>query len=104
MTFANNFVCFADLYNPNTRALFEMGTLVIDERRITFTMGVRDRQAHKKVSQRSSMYLLYVEVTGGQDNEIKFEIVAPVTSGSSEGLCVGKRGIFFAVDGREWDA
>ena len=104
MTFANNFVCFADLYNPNTRALFEMGTLVIDERRITFTMGVRDRQAHKKVSQRSSMYLLYVEVTGGQDKEIKFEIVAPVTSGSSEGLCVGKRGIFFAVDGREWDA
>jgi len=104
MVLANNFVSFADLYNPNTRALFEMGTLVIDERQITFTMGVQDRQAHKKISQRSSMYLLYVEVTGRQDKDIKFEIVAPVTSGSSEGLCVGKRGIFFTVDGREWDA
>jgi len=104
MVLANNFVSFADLYNPNNRALFEMGTLVIDERQLTFTMGVRDRQAHKKISQRSSMYLLYVEVTGRQDKDIKFEIVAPVTSGSSEGLCVGKRGIFFTVDGREWDA
>jgi len=81
-----------------------MGTLVIGERQITFTMGVRDRQAHKKISQRSLMYLLYVEVTGRQDKDIKFEIVAPVTSGGSEGLCVGKRGIFFTVDGREWDA
>ena len=104
MILANNFVSFADLYNPNARALFEMGTLVIDERQITFTMGVRDRQAHKKISQRSSLYLLYVEVTGRQDKDIKFEIVAPVTSGSSEGLCVGNRGIFFTVDGREWDA
>jgi len=50
------------------------------------------------------MYLLYVEVTGRQDKDIKFEIVAPVTSGSAEGLCVGKRGIFFTVDGHEWDA
>ena len=104
MVLANNFVSFADLYNPNARALFEMGTLVITEKQITFTMGVQDRPAHKKVSQRSSMYLLYVEITGRQDKDIKFEIVAPVTSGSSEGLCVGKRGIFFTVDGREWDA
>ena len=104
MVLANNFVSFADLYNPNARALFEMGTLVITEKQITFTMSVQDRPAHKKVSQRSSMYLLYVEITGRQDKDIKFEIVAPVTSGSSEGLCVGKRGIFFTVDGREWDA
>lgn len=104
MILVNNFVSFADLYNPNARALFEMGTLIINERQITFTMGVEDRQAHKKISQRSSMYLLYVEVTGRQDKDIKFEIVAPVTSGSAEGLCVGKRGIFFTVDGHEWDA
>jgi len=104
LVLANNFVNFSDLYNPNARALFEKGSLVIDERQITFTMGVRDRQAHKKVSRRSLMYLLYVEVTGRQDKDIKFEIVAPVTSGSAEGLCIGKRGIFYTVDGREWDA
>ena len=53
MILANNFVSFEDLYNPNRRALFEMGTLVIDKRQITFTMGVEDYQAHKKVSERS---------------------------------------------------
>jgi len=104
MVLANNFVSFADLYNPRRRALFETGTLLIDERQIVFTMGVSDRQAHKKISERSSMYLLYVEVTGRGDKDITFEIVAPVTSGNADGLCVGKRGIFFTVDGREWDA
>ena len=104
MILANNFVSFEDLYNPNRRALFEMGTLVIDKRQITFTMGVEDYQAHKKVSERSSMFLLYVKVTGRQDEEISFEIVAPVTSGGADGLCIGKRGIFFSVDGRELDA
>jgi hypothetical protein len=104
MVLANNFVSFADLYNPTTRALFEMGTLIIDERQICFTMSVRDRETHKKASKRSSMHLLYVEVTGRQDTDAKFEIVAPVTSGSAEGLHIGKRGIFFTVDGCEWDA
>ena len=50
------------------------------------------------------MFLLYVKVTGRQDEEISFEIVAPVTSGGADGLCIGKRGIFFSVDGRELDA
>ncbi len=104
MILANNFVSFEDLYNPNRRALFEMGTLIIDKRQITFTMGVEDYQAHKKVSEKSSMYLLYVKVSGRQDEEITFEIVAPVTSGGAGGLCIGKRGIFFSVDGHEWDA
>jgi hypothetical protein len=66
------------------------------------------------------MYLLYLEVTGRQEKDInpsaslrvngeqsrtiKFEIVAAVTSGSAGGLRIGKRGIFFTIDGREWDA
>ena len=104
MELANNFVSFSNLYNPQTRSLFEMGTLVIDGRQITFTMKVQDRQAHKKIAEKSCMYLLYVEVTGRQDKDIKFEIVAAVTSGISSGLRLGKRGIFFTVDGREWDA
>lgn len=101
---ANNFVSFESLYNPKDRALFEMGTLIIDGRQISFTMKVQDRQGHKKISEHSYMYLLYVEVTGRQSNDIKFEIVAPVTSGSADGLRIGKRGIFFTIDDREWDA
>ncbi len=104
MELTNNFVCFSYLYNPQSRALFEMGTLVIDGRQITFTMRVQDRQAHKKIAEKSYMYLLYMEVTGRQEEDIKFEIVAAVTSGSAGRLRIGKRGIFFSIDGKEWDA
>ena len=104
MELANNFVSFSNLYNPQTRSLFEVGTLVIDGRQITFTMKVQDRQTHKKIAEKSCMYLLYVEVTGRQDKDIKFEIVAAVTSGTAGRLRIGKRGIFFSIDGKEWDA
>jgi len=104
MELANNFVSFSNLYNPQTPSLFEMGTLVIDGRQITFTMKVQDRQAHKKIAEKSCMYLLYAEVTGRQEKDIKFEIVAAVTSGTAGRLRLGKRGIFFTIDGREWDA
>jgi len=101
---ANNFVSFANLYDPGIRALFEAGTLVIDGREIIFTMKVQDVQVHKTQSEKSYMCLLYLEVTGRQDREIAFNIVAPVTSSNIGGLRVGKRGIFFTTDSREWDA
>lgn len=104
MELVNNIVSFSSLYDPKRRALFEMGTLVIDGRQMTFTMRVQDREAHKRIAEKSCMYLLYVEVTGRQDKDIKFEIVAAVTSGTEGRLRVGKRGIFFSIDGKEWDA
>ena len=104
MELANNFVSFANFYTPQRRSLIEAGILVIDGREMTFTMRVQDRQAHKKIAENSYLYLLYLEVTGRQDKDIKFEIVTAVTSGSAGGLRIGKRGIFFTIDGREWDA
>lgn len=101
---ANNFVSFTNIYNPQARSLFEMGRLIIDGREITFTMKIQDRGTHKKIAENSCMYLLYLEVTGRGEKDIKFEIVAPVTSGTAGGLRIGKRGVFFTIDGREWDA
>jgi len=104
MEFANNFVSFPMLYDQNHRSLIEMGTLIIDGRELTFTIKVDDRQTHKTVAETSFMYLLYVEVTGKEDKSDKFDVVAAVTSGDAGGLRIGKRGIFFTTDGREWDA
>ena len=104
MELANNFVSFTNLYSPKHRSLFETGTLIIDGREITFTMRVQNRQAHKKIAERSFLYLLYLEITGRQEKDTKFEIVAAVTSGTAGRLRTGKRGVFFTVDGREWDA
>jgi len=101
---ANNFVSFANLYNPDVRSLFEAGTLVIGGRELTFTLKVRDRQAHRKIAEGSHMYLLYVEVTGRKNGDVKFEVVAAVTATNAYRLNLGKRGIFFTRDGQEWDA
>ena len=67
-------------------------------------MKVKDRPAHKSIAERSYIYLLYLEVTGRQDNDIKYEIIASVTSGNANGLRLGKRGIFYTSDGLELDA
>jgi hypothetical protein len=104
MELVNNFISFTNLYHPKRRALFETGTLIIDGRQITFTMKVYDRKEHKRIAEKSCMYLLYLEISGRRNNDIKFEIVAPVTSGNAGGLRVGKRGVFFTRDGKEWEA
>ncbi|MFW6286542.1 MAG: hypothetical protein ACOC29_01245, partial [Candidatus Sumerlaeota bacterium] len=107
LRFVNSFVSFSSLYDPDNRALFEMGTLIIDGRELTFTVKVTDRAAHKALAQNSNMFIIYAEITGqkGSDaEEENFEIVAAITSGDSIGFEKEKRGVFFTVDGREWDA
>ncbi|MFW5870433.1 MAG: hypothetical protein ACOCVL_02085, partial [Candidatus Sumerlaeota bacterium] len=107
LRFVNSFVSFSSLYDPDNRALFEMGTLIIDGRELTFTVKVTNRAAHKALAQNSNMFIIYAEITGqkGSDaEEEKFEIVAAITSGDSIGFEKEKRGVFFTVDGREWDA
>jgi len=101
---ANSFVSFTNLYNPERLSLIEIGTLIIDGRRMTFTTKVEDIEVHKKIAHASSMYLLYLEIKSKEKKDIKFEAVAGVTSGSAGRLRIGKRGVFFTTDGKEWDA
>lgn len=104
MEFANNSASFANVYDPEIRSIFEAGTLVIDGRKITFTILITDPNEHKKTAQNSNVYLMYLDITGRHNEDKKFQIVAPITSGDSGTLRVGKRGIFFTRDGIEWDA
>lgn len=99
---ANNFVSFPHLYNPGERAMFEMGTLIMDGREFSFAIRVRNRETHMLVAKSAAMYVLYVSISG--PTGLEFEVAVPVTSGSAGNLCVGKRGIFKSRDGRELDA
>ncbi len=102
LEFVNSFVSFPKLYDPRRRSLFEMGTLVIDGRHLSFSVRVQDIAAHKAMAVGSSMYIIYAEVCAGEDD--CFNIVTAVTAGDSGGLQQGKRGVFFAADGRQMDA
>ncbi len=100
---ANNFVSFPHLYDARRRALFEMGTLVMDGRRFNFSVKVNDRVEHMRIAKTSSMYVLYVQVASAPDKP-KYEVAVPVTAGGKGNLCVGKRGVFYDIAGQECDA
>lgn len=100
---ANNLVSFPHLYDPHKRAMLQMGTLVIDGRRLNLAVRVLDRAEHIRVAQTSFMYVLYAQIQCPDEKE-PYEVALPVTAGNKGNLCVGKRGVFFDVNGKECDA
>lgn len=105
LEFANNFAALPRLFDPATRSMVEQGTLVMEGRRFDLCVEVADRAAHIAVTKRSNICVLYLEIAdrhSGTDR--RREIAVAVTSGYARNLYKGKRGVFFAVDGAEWDA
>lgn len=103
LDFANNFVSFPDLYMPDKRAAFEMGSLVMDGRWFNLSVKVENRAEHAAIAQGSNTFILYVQIANQQNSE-PYEVAIPVTSGGKGNLVVGKRGIFHDIAKREWDA
>ena len=102
LEFANSFVSFPHLYHPIERALFEMGTLVMDGRHFTLCVKVPDRAQHAKFSNASNMFVLYLEVI--DEAKKLYEIAVPVTAGGKGNLQENKWGIFKHINGREYHA
>jgi len=103
LSLLNNLVSFPHLYNPDSRALFEMGTLVIDGRHLNFAVKVENRSKHSKVAQASNIFIVYAEITPPGE-ESKYEVALPVTAGGKGNLCVEKRGVFLDISGKQLDA
>ena len=99
----NNFVSFSQLYDPAQRALFEMGSAVIDGRWFSLAFRVDDITKHLAMAKSSNLFVLYLEVTA-HDGTPAYTVAVPSTSGSRGNLGPAKRGVFFDVDGREFDA
>ena len=100
---ANNFVSFPGLYERKVRALFEMGSAVLDGRWFNFAVRVDNVAAHSSLLRDSRLFTLYLEITGAKPEET-FHVAVPVTWGIRGNLAVGKRGVFFNRDGREFSA
>jgi len=98
----NNFVSFPYLYDEKRRAMFEAGKVIMDGREFNMNFRVKDLVAHSATAARSRICLLYSEVTGASDGA-PFYIVTPVTAGRLVDFGVGRRGVLFDQDGKEWD-
>ncbi len=99
----NSFVSFPHLYNPQKRALFEEGTLIMDGRHFTMAIRVADREHHIETCRSSNIFLIYCELYGN-DGELKYEIAVPVTSGNRGTIHLHKWGIFNDIGGNELHA
>ncbi len=99
----NSFVSFPNLYNPERRALFEEGTLIMDGRHFTMALKVKDRQHHIDTCRNSNIFVLYCELFGSDGSKMH-EIAVPVTAGNRGTLRLNKWGIFNDLDGNELHA
>ena len=115
-TLLRNFVSFQDFYAKRGKALlgraakedtpwaiFQAGTLVIDQRACNLCMRVNDAAKHNAQAPASGMFLLYCNCTYKPTGQT-MQIVAAVTVGDIKNLKVGKNALFYDRQGRDWDA
>jgi hypothetical protein len=98
-----NFVNFEDFYDRREPAIFQAGTLYLDQRACTLCLKVQDAGKHASMAGLAGAYLAYLDCARKGGTE-KMTIVAAVTAGDSENLMVGRNGIFYDRAGRDWDA
>jgi hypothetical protein len=98
-----NFVNFADFYGRKDKAIFQAGTLYLDQRSCDLCLTVDDAGKHATMAGMAGTYLAYCDCARKGSGE-KLSIVAAFTGGDADNLMVGRNGIFYDRAGRDWDA
>jgi hypothetical protein len=98
-----NFVSFKDLYDGDEPAIFQCGTLYLDQRSCTLCLTVDDAGKHAAMAGLAGAYLAYCDCVRKGTGE-KMSIVAAFSQGDDDNLMVGRNGIFYDRKGRDYDA
>jgi hypothetical protein len=98
-----NFVNFSDFYGRKDKAIFQAGTLYLDQRSCDLCLTVEDAGKHAAMAALAGTYLAYCDCYRKGTGE-KMQILAAFTGGDSDNLMVGRNGLFFDRKGRDWDA
>jgi hypothetical protein len=101
-----NFVNFRDFYSRKAKAVFQVGTLYLDQRSCELCVRADDPARHSLMAHMSRSYLAYCDLSRKKpDGTVdKMSIAAAITAGDSDDLMVGRNGIFYDRDGNDWDA
>ena len=115
-TLLRNFISFQDFYakrgkallgrgadNETPWAIFQAGTLIIDQRACNLCLRVEDITKHNTQAPDSGMFLIYCQCTHHTSGQ-KMQIVAAMTIGDIRNLKVGKNALFYDRHGRDWEA
>ncbi|MFZ5756895.1 MAG: hypothetical protein ACOY3X_08335 [Pseudomonadota bacterium] len=100
MPLANNFVAFREFYTGR-KSVFQAGSLYLDGRSCELTVKVLDAGKHASLATLSGVYLVYCDCTRGSE---KMTIAAAFTDGDADQLMVGRNGVFWDRQGRDWNA
>ena len=96
-----NYVSMDEFYGRR-KGLFQSGRLFIDGRELELCLEVKNPAAHTALAGLSAICLLYCDIsrTTGE----KSSIVAALTAGSSDRVYVGRHGIYFDQENKDWNA
>lgn len=98
-----NFVNFVHFYHPTELAIFQVGTLYLDSRACELCVKVSDAGKHAALAGLAKSYLIYCDCTRVATGE-SMTIAAALTNGDADNIMVGRNGIFYDRQGRDWDA
>jgi hypothetical protein len=102
-TLLKNFVSLEDFYGARRKAIFQAGTLYLDQRSCELCLRVADMDKHSALAHFSGTYLVYCQCVR-KDHE-PMTIVAALTGGDAGDMLVaGRNGLFYDREGRDWNA
>lgn len=101
LRFANNFAAFRDFYASREPAIFQAGTLYLDGRSSNLCVNVTDAGKHAALAGLARLYLVYCDC---RRDGATMTIAAAITAGDADQIIVGRNGVFYDRDGKDWDA
>ena len=104
--FLRNYVTFTDFYyqyKTGDKAIFQAGTLYIDQRSCDLCIRVADMGKHTASAAQSAMFIAYCDCENKKLGK-KLQIAAVVTDGDVDNITVGKNGVFYDRAGNDYEA
>ena len=105
-TFLRNYVTFTDFYyqyKTGDKAIFQAGTLFIDQRSCDLCINVADMGKHTASAAQSAMFIAYCDCENKKLGK-KLQIAAVITDGDIDNITVGKNGVFYDRAGNDYEA
>jgi hypothetical protein len=102
-TLCVNFVNFRNFYSRKEPAIFQAGTLYLDQRSCDLCLTVEDAGRHALLAGLAGAYLAYLDCVRQSTGE-KLSILAVFSQGDDGNLMVGRNGIFYDRKGKDYDA
>lgn len=101
--FLENYVTMDRLYGESSYAIFQTGVLRIDGREMNLCFHVDSEAAHSALAEKSKCCVIYLKLTRSADKAER-NLCAVVTAGTINSLYVGRNGVFYDRDGKDWEA